>query len=83
MCPDSMPFRAFYMRPKGLLFDYGGTLVEEVSVDLRAGNEWLLSRAAFRPAHITMADVLERAARVAREVPSRRDEVSSRPRGQG
>jgi putative hydrolase of the HAD superfamily len=63
------------MRPKGLLFDYGGTLVEEVSVDLRAGNEWLLSRAAFRPAHITMADVLERAARVAREVPGRRDEV--------
>jgi hypothetical protein len=25
------------MGPQGLLFDYGGTLVEEVSVDLQAG----------------------------------------------
>jgi hypothetical protein len=32
------------MGPQGLLFDYGGTLVEEVRVDLQAGNEWLLSR---------------------------------------
>jgi hypothetical protein len=33
------------MGPQGLLFDYGGTLVEEVSVDLQAGTKWLLSRA--------------------------------------
>jgi len=64
------------MRPKGLLFDYGGTLVEELSVDLRAGNEWLLSRASYRPPHIGLEQVHERAARVAREVTSRRDEVS-------
>jgi putative hydrolase of the HAD superfamily len=61
--------------PKGLLFDYGGTLVEEVRVDLRAGNEWLLSRASHRPAHITLADVMERATLVTQEVAGRRDEV--------
>ena len=63
------------MTPNGMLFDYGGTLVEEVSVDLRAGNEWLLSRASYRPPHVTIDHVVERAARVAREVTSRRDEV--------
>src|SRR5262245_59340973 len=63
------------MTPKGLLFDYGGTLVEETSVNLRAGNEWLLSRASYRPAHVTLADVLDRAARVTKEVAARRDEV--------
>ena len=63
------------MTPKGLLFDYGGTLVEEVSVDLRAGNEWLLSRASHRPPHVTIDHVMERAARVASEVSARRDEV--------
>ena len=63
------------MTPKGLLFDYGGTLIEELSVDLRAGNEWLLSRASYRPPHVTIDHVVERAARVAREVTSRRDEV--------
>ena len=61
--------------PKGLLFDYGGTLVDEVSVDLRAGNEWLLSRASHRPAHITLADVMERATLVTKEVAGRRDQV--------
>ena len=63
------------MTPRGLLFDYGGTLVEEVSVDPRAGNEWLLSRASHRPPHITLADVIERAERVTQEVAARRDEV--------
>ena len=61
------------MRPKGLLFDYGGTLVEEVSVDLRAGNEWLFARASFRPSHVTLDDVFDRASRVIREVVARRD----------
>jgi putative hydrolase of the HAD superfamily len=63
------------MTPKGLLFDYGGTLVEELSVDVRAGNEWLLARASYRPPHVTIDHVLERATRVAREVTARRDEV--------
>lgn len=62
-------------RPRGLLFDYGGTLVEEVSVDVRAGNEWLLSRAAHVPDGVTLADVLRRADRVTKEVAGRRDEV--------
>jgi FMN phosphatase YigB (HAD superfamily) len=29
-------------QPECVLIDYGGTLVEEVSYDPRAGNEWLL-----------------------------------------
>ena len=63
------------MTPKGLLFDYGGTLVDEVSVDSEAGNAWLLSRASYRPAHVTLDDVLERAARVTSEVAAQRDRV--------
>jgi hypothetical protein len=63
------------MAPQGLLIDYGGTLVEEVSVDLRAGNEWLLSRASYRPAHVTLEHVLARASRVTGEVAGRRDHV--------
>jgi HAD superfamily hydrolase (TIGR01662 family) len=50
-------------------------LVDEVSVDLRAGNEWLLAQASYRPPHVTFADVIERAARVTKEVAARRDEV--------
>ncbi|HKE84756.1 MAG TPA: HAD family hydrolase [Vicinamibacterales bacterium] len=61
--------------PKGFLFDYGGTLVEEVSVDPRAGNEWLLSRASYRPASIALDDVLARVARVSRDVASLRDDT--------
>jgi HAD superfamily hydrolase (TIGR01662 family) len=63
------------MRPQGLLLDYGGTLVEEVSVDPRAGNEWLLSQASYRPAHATLERVLDRATRVTKEVADRRDHV--------
>jgi len=63
------------MRPQGLLFDYGGTLVEEVSVDLQAGNEWLLSRAAVRPASVSLEQVLARASRVTTEVADRRDDA--------
>jgi putative hydrolase of the HAD superfamily len=61
--------------PRGLLFDYGGTLVEEVSVDLRAGNEWLLAHAAERPPHVTLEHVLERADRVAMEAAALRDQA--------
>src|SRR5262245_36897258 len=61
--------------PKGLLLDYGGTLVEEVSVDMRAGNEWMLSQAAHRPAGVTLEHLIERAERITREVAARRDDV--------
>src|SRR5262245_47753683 len=63
------------MAPRGLLLDYGGTLVDEVGVDSRAGNEWLLSRASYRPGHVGLEDVLARAARVTREVAGRRDQI--------
>jgi HAD superfamily hydrolase (TIGR01662 family) len=63
------------MPPQGLLFDYGGTLVEELSVDLRAGSEWLLSRACYRPAHVSLEAVLERAGRITKEVAGLRDDV--------
>ena len=63
------------MAPEGFLFDYGGTLVEEVSFDPRAGNEWLLSRASYRPAHVTLEAVLARAGRITSEITDRRDHV--------
>ena len=61
------------MQPGGLLVDYGGTLVEEVAFDTRAGNEWLLSRASFRPSHVSLDEIVRRADRVSSEVSSRRD----------
>lgn len=61
-------------RPRGVLVDYGGTLVREVAFDSRAGNEFLLSRAAFVPPHLTLQDVLDRANRISHDVASRRDE---------
>src|SRR5690349_22621066 len=60
--------------PKGLLLDYGGTLVEEVAFDARAGNEALLARACHKPAHITIEEVMARADRISVEVAARRDE---------
>jgi HAD superfamily hydrolase (TIGR01662 family) len=59
--------------PRGLLFDYGDTLAEEAGFDVRAGNEWLLSRASHRPPHVSIEEVLARADRVTREVAARRD----------
>jgi putative hydrolase of the HAD superfamily len=60
--------------PKGLLLDYGGTLVEEVGFDPRAGNELMLARAVHRPEHIRLDQVLDRANRVSADVAARRDE---------
>ena len=60
-------------RPEGLLIDYGGTLVEEVSADARAGIEALLALASYRADEATLERVLERAERVTREVAARRD----------
>lgn len=61
--------------PLGLLLDYGGTLVEEVAVDLRAGNEWLLSHASYLRPDVTLEGVIDRAARISKEVAGRRDQV--------
>jgi HAD superfamily hydrolase (TIGR01662 family) len=58
---------------KGLLFDYGGTLVKEVAVDVRAGNEWLLAHAAYCPPHVGLDEVIARANRVTRDVAGVRD----------
>ena len=60
-------------RPRGLLFDYGGTLVEEREYDAVAGIELLLSHATHRPPNATLDAVLARADRVMREVAARRD----------
>jgi putative hydrolase of the HAD superfamily len=62
--------------PKGVLIDYGGTLVEEVGFDPRAGSEMLLARAAYRPQHVGLEHVLARAARISAEVADRRDEFN-------
>ena len=61
------------LRPRGLLFDYGGTLVDEVEFNARAGVELLLARAEYRPARATLEAVMERADRVSREVAARRN----------
>ena len=61
-------------RPRGLLFDYGGTLVEEVAFDPLAGVDFLLRYAESQPTAGTLAMLLERAERVTREVGNRRDE---------
>jgi HAD superfamily hydrolase (TIGR01509 family) len=61
------------MTPAGVLLDYGGTLVREAGIDVRAGNEWLFARASYRPAHVTLDHVLARAARVSADVSGRRD----------
>jgi putative hydrolase of the HAD superfamily len=60
-------------RPKAVLLDYGGTLVEEAGFDPRAGNSWLLAQASYLASGVTIDAVLERAQRVASEVADRRD----------
>ena len=60
-------------RPKALVLDYGGTLVEEAGFDPRAGNEWLMQQASYVAPGVTFEAVFERARRVAREVADRRD----------
>lgn len=60
--------------PKGLLLDYGGTLVEEVAFDPRAGNDLLLARAIDRPGHVNLEAIVARANTVSAEVAARRDQ---------
>jgi putative hydrolase of the HAD superfamily len=59
--------------PRGFLFDFGGTLVEEVAFDTRAGLELLLARTVSPPSATNAAKIFERAERVTREVGDRRD----------
>ena len=61
-------------RPKGLLLDYGGTLVEEVDFNPRAGNEVLLARAIGRREGVTLEQVMARANKVDAEVKARREQ---------
>ena len=60
-------------RPKGILLDYGGTLVDEAGFDARAGNTWMLAQASHVAADVTLERVLERAHRVLTDVADRRD----------
>ena len=60
--------------PRGLLFDYGGTLVEEVAFDVRAGVDILLAHAIHRPPNASLDAILERVGRIGKEVSERRDE---------
>jgi putative hydrolase of the HAD superfamily len=61
-------------RPRGLLFDYGGTLLEEVAFDRRAGIEALLKHAVTQPPPDHRDEIFRRADRVSREVADRRDD---------
>jgi putative hydrolase of the HAD superfamily len=62
------------MPPRGLLFDFGGTLVEEVAFNTRAGIELLVTHAAYRPPQVSVEQIVERAERISREVAQRRDQ---------
>ncbi len=62
-------------KPDAVLFDFGGTLVEEAGYDLHAGNTWVLSRASVLPAHVTLDAVVARAQYIARQVLARREDT--------
>lgn len=60
--------------PRGMLLDYGGTLVEEAAFDPRAGMQILLTHVAYRPPNVSVDAIIERVDRVTEEVSARRDE---------
>jgi HAD-hyrolase-like len=60
-------------RPRGILVDYGGTLVEELQFDTRLGTELLLSRAQRPISEREREAIFARADRVSRKVAERRD----------
>ena len=62
-------------RPRGMLLDYGGTLVEELGFDVRAAHAWMLEQASHVPAGVTLDDVVERAKRVVAPLSRRREEL--------
>ena len=61
------------VRPRAILFDYGGTLVEELEYNPRAGIEALLARAVYRETPVSVDTVLQRAERISAEIVERRD----------
>lgn len=61
-------------RPKGLLLDYGGTLVVEAAYDPHAGSAAVLAKAALIPPSVTLDAVTARARRINSAVGARRDE---------
>jgi len=61
-------------RPKGILFDFGGTLVEEVAYDPHAGTAALLAAAAYVPPGVSLDVAAARARRVSAVVSARREE---------
>ena len=63
------------MNTGGLLIDYGGTLVEEVAYDPKAGNEVLWNLAAYRPPTLTFDQLWDRAQTITETVADRRDEL--------
>jgi hypothetical protein len=64
-----------YVRvPKRFAVDYGGTLVEEVAFDPRAGTKRLLAQAVYQPEHVRLEAIVERANKVSAEVAARRDQ---------
>lgn len=60
--------------PRAVLLDYGGTLVEERSVDLRAANEWMLARASHVPDGVSLDAVMTRVRTIYPAVVARRQQ---------
>lgn len=61
-------------RPRGILFDYGQTLVVEAGYDPHAGAAALLAHAAYVAPGATLDAVTERARRVTSELSAKRDQ---------
>jgi putative hydrolase of the HAD superfamily len=64
------------MQPKGILLDYGGTLVEELGYEEHAAHDWLLRQAEIIPPDVSLDDVLQRVDRIARELGANLDDRS-------
>ena len=60
--------------PRGMLLDYGGTLVDEAAFDARAGMQILLTHVAYRPPNVSVDAIVERVDRITADVGARRDE---------
>src|SRR5690349_16746900 len=60
--------------PRGMLLDYGGTLVEEAAFDARAGMQILLTNLAYRPPNVSVDAIVERVDRISADISARRDE---------
>lgn len=65
--------RSTIVRPRALLVDYGGTLVEEIGYDVRAGVQALLAYAREPVGAGTVAAIETRIDRITRDVANRRD----------